>query len=441
MDSEEGRELMAEADGRVHEDNTEERVKVGQDARFNLLVVFLALSMLTAGTVQTVSLKFQDKTIVDESTRSHFSHPAVQSAEMFVGELLCLLPHFALRLCAKNANQSFAKQTGASPDSADPEAALEQYFKHRSLRAKIYGLVGFAIPAACDACATTLLNVGLLLTFASVYQMLRGSLVLFTGLLAATVLRKRLHAHHWIGMGLILVGAIIIGVVSVIQEGSSPSSSSSSSSPSPSPPAATTPGALHIGSSLKSSGVSLFSSESAKRILGDVLIVLAQLLMATQFVVEEKLMTRFKTPPLLAVGLEGFWGLCMFGITLPLLALLKQSNGQPVESLSLAISQIADNRGLFISTLTAILAISFFNAFGLAITRCVGFNFPNSPHLVLHFLVCFDNAVALLDWTQRYGGTADADIWQLELEPQLMHCAPSLCTVSVLHLGGNTSIG
>ncbi len=38
-------------------------------------------------------------------------------------------------------------------------------------------LLAFAVPTLCDATATTLLNVGLFYTYASTYQMLRGTLV------------------------------------------------------------------------------------------------------------------------------------------------------------------------------------------------------------------------------------------------------------------------
>lgn len=38
-------------------------------------------------------------------------------------------------------------------------------------------------------------------SFASVYQMLRGTLVIFAGLLTIVLLRRRLHSHHWCAHG------------------------------------------------------------------------------------------------------------------------------------------------------------------------------------------------------------------------------------------------
>ena len=51
-------------------------------------------------------------------------------------------------------------------------------------------------------------------------------------------------------------------------------------------------------------------------LFGDCLIVLAQLAAATQFIVEEKYLAKFRVPALLAVGLEGFWGLVISGFVI-----------------------------------------------------------------------------------------------------------------------------
>ena len=68
----------------------------------------------------------------------------------------------------------------------------------------------FAIPALCDATGTTLLNVGLFYTYASTYQMLRGTLVLFAGGFTMLVLRRKLFIHHILGMILITVSRLYV---------------------------------------------------------------------------------------------------------------------------------------------------------------------------------------------------------------------------------------
>ena len=72
-------------------------------------------------------------------------------------------------------------------------------------------------------------------------------------------------------------------------------------------------------------------------LLGDCFVVGAQLLAALQFIVEEKYLTRYSVPALLAVGLEGCWGLLICCAALPALSWLPGPGGQPLDSFSLAI--------------------------------------------------------------------------------------------------------
>jgi len=58
----------------------------------------------------------------------------------------------------------------------------------------------FAIPAACDVIGTSMMNMGLVLTNASVYQMLRGIVVVFTAALASLALKRKHYPFHWTGV-------------------------------------------------------------------------------------------------------------------------------------------------------------------------------------------------------------------------------------------------
>ncbi len=108
----------------------------------------------------------------------------------------------------------------------------------------------FALPALCDLVGTSLMNVGLVFTYASVFQMLRGSVVIFTGIFSVIFLKRTLYAFHWFGMFLVLAGLTCVGVASVVQS----SSDSNASNP----------------------------------LLGDILVICAQFVAAIQMVVEEK---------------------------------------------------------------------------------------------------------------------------------------------------------
>jgi drug/metabolite transporter (DMT)-like permease len=156
-----------------------------------------------AGTLNTIVTKLQDNVVVGMDAKGQalrFRHPAFQTAAMFAGEALCLLP-FGLRSWYKHA-------TRAAPLSAEEVATRD----HRLRRSFFV----FFLPAVCDAGATTLLNLGLCFTSASVFQMLRGTLVIFAGLLTILLLHRRLHAHHWLGIVLIGAGAALVGASSLL---------------------------------------------------------------------------------------------------------------------------------------------------------------------------------------------------------------------------------
>lgn len=133
----------------------------------------------------------------------------------------------------------------------------------------------FWIPACCDLGGTTLLNIGLFYTSASVYQMLRGTLVVFNGIFSVLFLKHRLYPHHWGGILLITLGTAIVGVSSIFNHD---------------------PDAVVV---------------EKNPMLGNILVVSAQVLAATQFIVEEKfLSSRPNIAPLQIIGWQGYFGIC-----------------------------------------------------------------------------------------------------------------------------------
>lgn len=72
------------------------------------------------------------------------------------------------------------------------------------------------IPAACDICATTLMNLALVMTPASIYQMMRGIIVPITAIFSIIFLGRKQYRHHWTGIALIVTGVASVGAVSVV---------------------------------------------------------------------------------------------------------------------------------------------------------------------------------------------------------------------------------
>ena len=68
------------------------------------------------------------------------------------------------------------------------------------------------IPAACDMIATSINYVGLNMTYASSFQMLRGAVIVFTGILSVGFLNKKLGTREWTGITLVILGLLLVGL-------------------------------------------------------------------------------------------------------------------------------------------------------------------------------------------------------------------------------------
>lgn len=138
-----------------------------------------------------------------------------------------------------------------------------------------------AIPALFDICGSSLMFIALTMTAASVYQMMRGVIVVITAFMAIQFLGRKQYAHHWISLITIVVGVFIVGLVGVMASKKEASASETS-------------------------------------LLGILLLLAAQCFTGGQFVTEEKLFDGYVLDPLYVIGFEGFWGCCIFGILLPI---------------------------------------------------------------------------------------------------------------------------
>ena len=115
------------------------------------------------------------------------------------------------------------------------------------------------------------MNVGLLFVPVSVYQMLRGALVLWVGLFSVIFLNRRLPISQWASLGIVMSGVAVVGL------------SNSLSTPADSGEITKGP-AVDVG----------------KAVLGAALVLFAQIFTASQFVIEEKIMTRYQLEPLVS---------------------------------------------------------------------------------------------------------------------------------------------
>jgi drug/metabolite transporter (DMT)-like permease len=132
---------------------------------------------------------------------------------MFFGEFLCLIAFFVGYLIKKhkwNTRQQQAQNEAIFDITPEDEEAPQL--------PKFNPFIFFP-PACCDVMGTSLMYIGLNLTTASSYQMLRGAVIIFTGLLSVAFLRMRLQGFKWLGMGLVMFGLVIVGLCDIYESG------------------------------------------------------------------------------------------------------------------------------------------------------------------------------------------------------------------------------
>jgi len=208
---------------------------------------------------------------------------------------------------------------------------LNARIKHEPMEHAKFNPLIFVLPACCDMTATSLMYIGLNWTYASVFQMLRGSVIIFTGIMSVIFLKRKLRMYHWAGMVLVLLGLGCVGVAS-----------------------------FFLGD----------SDQAPHPILGDIVIVSAQIVVAVQMVVEEKFIGKYKIPPLQVVGWEGIWGFSILSCILVVFYFIPgQSAGNHFENVPDAFVQIGNSWVILVSVLGNIFSIAFFNYFGISITK------------------------------------------------------------------------
>jgi drug/metabolite transporter (DMT)-like permease len=279
-----------------------------------------AAAMLVSGTFSTVIMKTeygvrshgteqctdpQDAT--KTTTLCPFDKPWFGVLQMKLAMALCLVFLFVRKAAQHKSyleTPLLRTQKGGKKYIATPEAATIRN-KHKKQataqettallrgeagadqapgRLPLKTVLAVALPSLLDLLQTVGANVGLLWISSSVYQMARGSVIIFSAFLSVRLMGKRLYAYHYASIALVAISVVLVGWA-----GTTDSSAS--------------------------------AADSSHALFGLIFIVLAQLLTALQIVVEEHLMLELNLSPMLLVGLEGLWGLAFFVVLVPVLSL------------------------------------------------------------------------------------------------------------------------
>lgn len=226
----------------------------------------------------------------------------------------------------------------------------------------------FLFPAVCDVTATSAMYVGLYLTSASSYQMLRGSVIIFTGLASRIFLRKKLHWYKWLGMFVILGGLFIVGCADFFNVNCESTSTSGSGND--------TLGDMEVP--VGRNGVCNEKTERFHSIIGDIILITAQIVVAFQGTYEEKILKKYDVAPLQAIGWEGFFGFTILSSLLVAMKHIKTGSKvwghSPLPPFYLedaydGLVQLLNNHDLLGAFIGVIVSICIFNVTGITVTQ------------------------------------------------------------------------
>jgi len=273
-----------------------------------------------------------------------FEKPWFQTEAMFVGMFGCLAVYEVLE-CIKRCQ----KKDPARQNLVDGEESVQSDASGSEKKApsKLKQYVLVMAPALCDMFATAMMNIGLLWIPASVWQMLRGSMTIFSAFFSKFFLHRRLYASHWIGVCVVAFALVVVAFSSLM------------------------PGIREKKDTESSSDLSQSSNgehdptvgESA---LGCALVVIAQIIQASQIVIEEHLLKGISLNPVLIVGLEGMWG---FMSCCLLLVVVSYVPGKLHEDTPDTLYMFFKNTKIFLVGLLYITAILCYNLFGMFVTK------------------------------------------------------------------------
>jgi len=220
-----------------------------------------------------------------------------------------------------------------------------------------------AIPSIFDLCATALCMMGLRYLDVSIYQMLRGSGIIFVALMKQNVLGDRLHNYQWVGVAWNVVSVVLVGSTAMFAARSAVSGSGNGGAE------VYVDGGMDVGGN---DGDEVAAATAAKQaVLGVSLLMAGAIVQALQFVFEEKVMSMddMAVSPLLLIGMEGIWGtLICLTVVYPLAHVIPGSDHGSFESPYNTYVMIRNSGTIQVAFVIYFFAIFAYNLFAVLVT-------------------------------------------------------------------------
>jgi drug/metabolite transporter (DMT)-like permease len=277
--------------------------------------------MLISGVIATVLRKItflMEAKGLDGDTHA-FAKPWFGTLEMFLGELIVLPLCLGMMYYQRSKAAALAAQTGkVAPEKPSPP------------RWYLGALVGTSF---CDLAGTTLAGIGLLFIPASVYQILRGSIILFTAIFGYFILKRTVSPVKMVGIAIVFCGLAIVGVSAVFAS----------------------PG----------------GGGSTMVIVGFMLVIAGQACNGLQFAIQELLIENHNVDALSIVGWEGLYGTLMMSFfVLPILQHIPGDDQGSQENTLDTLAMLGNSAPLLVLNMIVYpIVIAALNGFALLITE------------------------------------------------------------------------
>lgn len=291
--------------------------------------LLLFLSTLLSGSMNTISRKIQFQTCAPglakcpadstchQSSSHHFNKPWLQTQIMFIAEFFCLPFFLITKFCSK-------QKPAYNPNRPNTKTQT----------IKEFGL--FLCFSMLDLTGSILATIGLMYINSSIYQLFRGSIVIFTGIWSILFLKRKLNYQHWTGMVLVVIGLFFVGFAGFMNAIKGKQD-------------------LHAGWTY---------------LLGILLIVGGQVASSFHYILQEKFLKGFDLNPLYCIGIEGFFGLVITSaVAFPIVSSIPGSDCTKYENVGDGYVMMSQNGGLLAWNLISLASLSFFNGLGVTVSK------------------------------------------------------------------------
>jgi drug/metabolite transporter (DMT)-like permease len=304
-----------------------------QVASSSLKAAVYALGLLIFGSLNTLTMKgeLSMKSIGLSGNRTHFSKPWFANLDVFFACTLVLLYDFSSRWLSRKRKTLLSNHLLQPDAEASPQAPPERPY---------WVKVSFvSIPAAIDVVATGLGCASMMFVPASLWQMMRGSMIVFSAFFSIMFLNRRMLCYNWLGICICILGVIVVGYASLMEGGSSQQDAD--------------------------------NEQQSALIIGIAMLLLGQVFQAAQMVLEEWLLKEVQMEGMQVIGWEGAWGFLFVLAGYPVLYALPGSDNGHLEDPVDTVEMLKNSLPLFLMVMTYTFSCATYNVAGISVTGCL----------------------------------------------------------------------